>query len=193
MPRRRARSRTRREGGAPRRCGFRTLIHRSHATAIVCSTVSDEKRAASWNERPRPCSARPAGPVDVTSRPFEPHDARVRVQVAGDQVEERGLARTVRADDAEHLVAVEVDAHVVDGAVAAEGDRRAQTVESNGAVVRSIDRVPGSSSTLPGSPPFACAASSRFAAPSMNTDRIMSGRFEQLRRSGLGIGSVPAP
>ena len=47
-----------------------TLIHRSHTTAIVCSTVSDENKAASWNERPRPCSARDAGPMEVMSRPF---------------------------------------------------------------------------------------------------------------------------
>ena len=51
---------------------------------------------------------------------------------AGDQIEDRGLAGAVGADQAQHLAAVELEADVVDGADTAEVLRQAPYFEDLG-------------------------------------------------------------
>ena len=74
---------------------------------------------------------------DVVAEEHDPPGARLRR--AGDQIEQRGLAGAVRADQAEHLAGAHLEAHLIDGGQRAEplggavdpqhgsiGDRRAR-------------------------------------------------------------------
>ena len=68
-------------------------------------SATGRARRPGTSGRGRARLARP-GPIDVTLRPFEQHRAAVGPQVARDEVEQRGLAGAVRADDADDLARV---------------------------------------------------------------------------------------
>ena len=74
------------------------------ATHMLSNTVSEGKICATWNEREMPSrvivARRQAGDVAV----LEPDRAVGRPQVAGDHVDEGGLAGAVGADHADRLL-----------------------------------------------------------------------------------------
>ena len=97
---------------APRECARR--LGRGAPRSMLSSTVMPASAFVSWNVRTMPCRAmRYAGQpamLDAVERPA----ARVRLVEAGQQVEQRGLARAVRSDErgdrvARHLEVVDVD------------------------------------------------------------------------------------
>ena len=110
-----------RSGGrpAPRACAVGST--RSCASATVSSTVRSPNRRASWNERPRPRSARGVGGerADVVA---EQLDAPVGRDEPADGVHDRGLAGAVGADEPDDLVLVDVEVDAVDDAPLAEAD-----------------------------------------------------------------------
>ena len=57
-----------------------------------------------WKVRPTPASQSSCGLRPTMSRPSSSTSPRIRPQESVQQVEQRGLARAVRADDAEDLV-----------------------------------------------------------------------------------------
>ena len=70
------------------------------ATSMFSSTVSRAKILVSWNVRPMPSPNTRSGGALVISVPVEADLALLDPLVAGDHVEQRGLARAVRADQA---------------------------------------------------------------------------------------------
>ena len=93
--------------------------HRQRAVDIVCNgQVREHRRHLEL--------AHDAGASDLVHRetgdiaPEEPDCAAGRRQIAGDQVEQRGLAAAIGADDAAHLVGGDREVDLVDGADAAE-------------------------------------------------------------------------
>ena len=66
---------------------------------MFSNTVSFGKMLVRWNERAMPMPQILCGATPVMSRPSRHDLAAVGLQVAGDQIEERRLARAVRADD----------------------------------------------------------------------------------------------
>jgi hypothetical protein len=93
-----------------------------------------------WNERARPsrlisCGVRPpiAGRRNRICR-------RSALEVARDQVEQRGLARAVRADQRVALGAAQVEVHAADDLGRAEGLAQALRAEECGSLMRHLPR-----------------------------------------------------
>ena len=64
-------------------------------------------------------------------RALEGHGARLGVVETADEVEHRGLAGTVGADDAEHLAGADAEGHVANGLDPTEADRQAAGLEQH--------------------------------------------------------------
>ena len=111
---RRARTRTTPGSCSPSASTLRHDTWRSSATATVSATVSDGKRRASWNERPRPRWARAGGCSVGDVDAAEPMRPPSSVGEAGEAVEQRGLAGAVVADEADDLAAAHGQVDVVD-------------------------------------------------------------------------------
>ena len=101
---------------------------RSSATAIVSATVSDGKRRASWNERPRPRSARRKAAASVTSLAEQEHPSAVDGQEARHAVDQRRLAGAVLSDEPEDLAVVQLE---VDSSTAWIPPKRFTTLRSS--------------------------------------------------------------
>ena len=101
-----------------------TAMAAGRATARFSSTVSSENTRARWNVRASPARARRVGSGRRTALPAKRHGARVGRQVAGDQVEGRGLARAVRPDQRGDASLLDREAAAVDGRDAAEALRQ---------------------------------------------------------------------
>ena len=78
----------------------------SAATSTFSRTVRPRKERLCWNVRASPARPRRCGLQPVTSRPSSSTAAGRRPVEAGEHVHERRLARAVRADQPDHLVAV---------------------------------------------------------------------------------------
>ena len=104
----RARSQRRRRARRPRR----SPAPRARETTRLC-----------WKVRARPCRPRRCGRQRVTSRPSSSTAPVVGEVEAGDDVDERRLAGSVRADEPDHLVPMELERHVPKGLHPLEGTR----------------------------------------------------------------------
>jgi hypothetical protein len=119
-----ARSRAAQAGGQASRSGVRLVLAHRRAEHRRGKRVLEHGHGAErLRDRVRAPDA-PAAPVvrrgRADLRTEEADRARIRAQVAGDQVEERGLAGAVRADDADELAARDREAQVVDDPERAE-------------------------------------------------------------------------
>ena len=96
--------------------------------------------------------------------PAQVHAAGVGPQVAGEQVEQRGLARAVGADDGRDLVTRYLEADAVDGGHATEGAPQAQGFD-HGAAQRCLMRAQ-SEPSAPAMPPGKTNSSTISTLPS---------------------------
>ena len=87
------------------------------------STVMPRKSCVVWNVRVRPRAAIRLAAGPVTGEPSRSTAPRVGPLEAADHVQERGLPRPVRPDDAANLAALRPRDHAVERADAAERDR----------------------------------------------------------------------
>ncbi len=101
-------SRWSRRRGSVQATGSRTSTWRSNATASASATVIDGNRRASWNDRPRPSAARSRrGQLgDVVAVEEDP--TAVGRQEPRDDVEQRGLAGAVGADETDDAIGADV-------------------------------------------------------------------------------------
>ena len=106
------------------------------ASRTFSRTVRPTKRLETWNVRARPSPARPAGrpPRDVPAKQVD--TAAGRPHLAGDEPEQRGLARAVRSDDRDPLARAQGQRDPVDGDDTAEA--AADSVEGESGRARSI-------------------------------------------------------
>ena len=158
------------------------------------ATVSAGNSRPSWNERPSPRRARAAAPRrrDVARVPSPSPSTIVPLSAgeeAGDDVEQRGLARAVRADEAEDLARRDRERHV---AQRGRGRRSASTrrASSSRAAARRRVRAPlrGAARSVRrrrraprrrrhvGRRRSPARRGRCVAAPSRNTERSTSGR-----------------
>ena len=82
-----------------------------------------------WKVRPTPASQSSCGLRPDMSRPSSRTSPGARPQEAVEQVEQRGLARAVRPDDAEDLVPAQLEADILHGLQPAEGTREVADLE----------------------------------------------------------------
>ena len=156
---------------------------RSSATAIVSATVRAGNSRPSWNDRPSPSRARGVGAEPADGGPVELDVALARGLEPGQHVEEGGLARAVRAQEAEDLAGPHVEGDVVEGGDATEVLRHAvdahpQVALAVGAVgaERPDEGATAGTSPLTWTTAGAPTPSSTDAAPSRKTERSTSGR-----------------
>ena len=97
----------------------------SRPTSTFSSAVSPANGRTSWNVRATPRSQTRCGAEPVMSMPRR-RTARRRAQGPRDQVEERRLARSVRAHDPDHFAFRDREADFADRPDAAEPSRRAR-------------------------------------------------------------------
>ena len=77
-----------------------------------CRTVRPGNSASPWNVRATPGGGEPVGTRTRTA--VDEHRARLRPREPADDVEHRGLAGTVRADEAHDLALCDVERHLVE-------------------------------------------------------------------------------
>ena len=95
----------------------------SAATSTFSRTERPRNERLCWNVRERPARPRRCGLQRVTSRPFELDGALVREVEPGEDVHERRLAGSVRADETDDLVPVQLERHAPKRLHALEGAR----------------------------------------------------------------------
>ena len=142
--------------------GCQSQASRSVTVATFSRTVMCVNSRRSWKVRAMPsratCPVRQAG--DGLAEPD--HLATIRRRVAGDQVEQRGLARAVRPDQRRDDARRAAQGHVVDGLQAAEGLRGAVTCSR---ISWSLLIVPPFDCSEPDRPPGRKIISSVMARP----------------------------
>ena len=99
----------------------RSIAAAAAAAHMFSNTVSDGKICATWNEREMPSRVISREGRPVMSMLLEADRALRRPQMAGDHVDERGLAGAVGADDADGLLRRHVERDVARGDDRAEG------------------------------------------------------------------------
>ncbi len=108
----------------------RTAVSRVCApTSTLSSTLRLPNTRPCWNVRARPRAASCSAARPVTGSPAKAMLPDIRQLEAGHEIEERGLARTVRADDAHQLALGNVEIERVDGGDAAEPARQSPDFE----------------------------------------------------------------
>ncbi len=85
------------------------------------STVMRGKARTTWNVRPMPSRQTACGFRPTRFDPAKPMLARMRLQEAVDDIEQRGLAGTVGADDAVDHAFHDGEVDIIDGLEPAEG------------------------------------------------------------------------
>ena len=99
----------------------RCEVRRNAPIITFSSTVMPSKVCGTWKVRARPRCARASGVMVGDIVAFEQHLARGRDEIAGQAVEEGGLAGAVRADEAENVALLQRHAGGIDGLEAAKG------------------------------------------------------------------------
>ena len=116
-------------GRTPAHAGARRASRVCAPTSTLSSTVRLPNTRPCWNVRAKPSAARSsaasAGDVAAGERTV-PASGLVE---PGDEIEQRGLARAVRADDADQFAFVDRERQCVDGGDAAEAARQPGDVE----------------------------------------------------------------
>ena len=101
------------------------------ASSTLSRTVSFGKRLVTWNVRAMPSAVRRWLAQPVTSSPKSRTCPAVARQDAGDDVEQRRLARAVRADDRLAVAREDLQVDVLDRVQAAEALRQALQLETS--------------------------------------------------------------
>ena len=108
---------------------------------MLSSTLMSSKSSSDWNDRRRPRLDRRAADQPSMRSSSSAHRAAGRAHEAGHRVDDRGLARTVRADQADDLAGAHLEAHAIDGDHRAEAHGEVLHLQGQGRHRFRVDRL----------------------------------------------------